>query len=187
VSGVCAHLSGRKLAPDIRPALAGGRADEASRYVGQPYIVRPAVAADRHGTAAAEIGAIDQQPANAGGSHLAEGDLLGGHAAIEARARRAGKRVPVRNSNIAKYLKLESKIVAGITGTGRMKRPSDMEVSPLGRHAADAIRRARKLPIGHARNNLRQLAIGLIWLDRNGLKANVRDRLDAMMKDQARD
>jgi hypothetical protein len=68
-----------------------------------------------------------------------------------------------------------------------MKRPSDMEVSPLRRHAADALRRARKLPIGHARNNLRQLAIGLLWLDRKGLKANVQDRLDAMMKDQALD
>jgi hypothetical protein len=62
-----------------------------------------------------------------------------------------------------------------------------MKVSPLRRHAADALLRARKLPIGHARNDLRQLAIGLLWLDRHGLKANVQDRLDTVMKDQARD
>jgi DNA-directed RNA polymerase specialized sigma24 family protein len=41
-----------------------------------------------------------------------------------------------------------------------MKNPSDMAVSPLRRHAADALRRARKLPIGHERNNLRQLGYG---------------------------
>ena len=68
-----------------------------------------------------------------------------------------------------------------------MKRPSDMKVSPLRRHAADALRRARKLPLGHARNDLRQLAMGLLWLDRKGLKPNVQARLDAVMKDQAID
>lgn len=32
-------------------------------------------------------------------------------------------------------------------------------------HAADALRRARRLPVGPARNDLRQLAIGLRFLD----------------------
>jgi hypothetical protein len=40
--------------------------------------------------------------------------------------------------------------------------------SPLRRQAADALRRARKLPVGPARNDLRQLAIGLRWLDDRG-------------------
>jgi hypothetical protein len=49
------------------------------------------------------------------------------------------------------------------------KRPETSAPSPLRQHAADALRRARKLPVGHARNDLRQLAIGLLWLDRRGL------------------
>jgi hypothetical protein len=47
------------------------------------------------------------------------------------------------------------------TGTADITTPS-----PLKRHAADALRRARKLPVGHARNDLRQLAMGLLWLER---------------------
>jgi hypothetical protein len=46
-------------------------------------------------------------------------------------------------------------------------------ISPIRRHAADALRRARKLPIGHARNDLRQLAIGLLWLEKRGFVATV--------------
>jgi hypothetical protein len=42
----------------------------------------------------------------------------------------------------------------------------DQSVSPLILHAADASRRARKLPVGAARNDLRQLAIGLRGLHR---------------------
>jgi hypothetical protein len=49
------------------------------------------------------------------------------------------------------------------------KKPADIVPSPLRRHAADALRRARQLPVGHARNDLRQLAVGLLWLDRRGL------------------
>jgi hypothetical protein len=49
-------------------------------------------------------------------------------------------------------------------------------VSPLRQHAADALRRARKLPVVPARNDLRQLAIGLLWLDRRGLDAKVTSR-----------
>lgn len=49
------------------------------------------------------------------------------------------------------------------------KAPEATAPSPLRRHAADALRRARELPVGHARNDLRQLAIGLLWLERGGL------------------
>jgi hypothetical protein len=61
-----------------------------------------------------------------------------------------------------------------------MERPSDGEASPLRRHAADVLRRARKLPIGHERNDLRQLAIGLLWLERRGLETTVQDPLSAL-------
>jgi hypothetical protein len=49
------------------------------------------------------------------------------------------------------------------------RRPSEVEVSPLRRHAADALRRARKLPIGHERDDLRQLGAGLLWLDKRNI------------------
>jgi len=51
-----------------------------------------------------------------------------------------------------------------------------MAVSPLRTQAADALRRARKLPVGPDRNDLRQLAVGLRFLDKKRLKANVGDR-----------
>ena len=44
-------------------------------------------------------------------------------------------------------------------------------VSPIRRQAADALRRARRLPIGHDRNDLRQLALGLLWLEKRGFVA----------------
>ena len=48
-------------------------------------------------------------------------------------------------------------------------------VSPLKRHAGDALRQARKLPVGHAsRNDLRRLALGLLWLERKGLQTTDR-------------
>jgi len=50
------------------------------------------------------------------------------------------------------------------------------EESPLRRQAADALRQARKLPVGHARNDLRQLALGLRWLEKRGFVAVVQDR-----------
>jgi hypothetical protein len=62
-----------------------------------------------------------------------------------------------------------------------MKRLSDENASPLRRHAADALRRARKLPVGHGRNDLRQLAMGLLWLEKKNLRAKVRDRLTAIV------
>jgi hypothetical protein len=62
-----------------------------------------------------------------------------------------------------------------------MQRPSDTQISPLRRQAADALRRARKLPVGHARNDLRQLASGLLWLDKRNLQATVQDRVTAIL------
>jgi hypothetical protein len=51
--------------------------------------------------------------------------------------------------------------------TGAPERPS---CSPLRRQMADVLRRARKLPVGPDRNDLRQLAMGLRWLERNGFE-----------------
>lgn len=45
--------------------------------------------------------------------------------------------------------------------------------SPIILHAADALRRARKLPIGAARNDLRQLARELRELHRTGAYAGL--------------
>jgi hypothetical protein len=53
-----------------------------------------------------------------------------------------------------------------------MKHPSDMAVSPLRRQAAEALRRARKLPVGSDRNELRQLAVGLRFLDEQRRKGS---------------
>jgi hypothetical protein len=45
--------------------------------------------------------------------------------------------------------------------------------SPFRRQAADALRKARALPIGPERNDLRQLAIGLLGLERKGFDAKL--------------
>jgi hypothetical protein len=60
-----------------------------------------------------------------------------------------------------------------------MKQPKGVAISVIRRHAADALRRARKLPIGQARNELRQLAICLLWLEKKGMTARVQDSLAA--------
>jgi len=57
-----------------------------------------------------------------------------------------------------------------------MSKTSITVIPPIRRQAADALRRARKLPIGHARNDLRQLALGLLWLEKRGFVAVVEDR-----------
>jgi hypothetical protein len=49
----------------------------------------------------------------------------------------------------------------------------------LEQQAADALRRARRLPIGADRNDLRQLAMGLLWLHRNGMDALMDQRSSA--------
>jgi hypothetical protein len=58
----------------------------------------------------------------------------------------------------------------------------EQHASPLRKHAADALRRARKLPVGHDRNDLRQLAIGLLWLDRKGLQLTAKDHVAALLE-----
>ncbi len=62
-----------------------------------------------------------------------------------------------------------------------MKRPSDIQPSPLRRQAADVLHRARKLPVGHARNDLRQLASGLLWLDKRNREAPLQDQVNAIL------
>lgn len=57
-----------------------------------------------------------------------------------------------------------------------MKNSSDEAMTPLKQHAVDVLRRARKLPIGPHRNDLRQLAMGLRRLDREGIGAMFYDR-----------
>jgi hypothetical protein len=54
--------------------------------------------------------------------------------------------------------------------------PTERNMSPLEQQAADALRRARRLPIGTSRNDLRQLAMGLLWLHRNGMRALEQER-----------
>ena len=56
----------------------------------------------------------------------------------------------------------------------------ERKLSPLEQQAADALRRARRLPVGAHRNDLRQLAVGLLWLHRNGMVALVEDRRAAL-------
>ena len=43
------------------------------------------------------------------------------------------------------------------------------------------LRRARRLPVGHARNDLRQLASGLLWLDKRNREATLQDRVNAIL------
>jgi len=52
------------------------------------------------------------------------------------------------------------------------------ELSALEQQAADVLRRARRLPVGAHRNDLRQLAVGLLWLHRDGMDAFTRQRLE---------
>jgi hypothetical protein len=56
----------------------------------------------------------------------------------------------------------------------------ERKLSPLEQQAADALRRARRLPVGAHRNDLRQLAVGLLWLHRKGMVALVEDRRAAL-------
>ena len=63
----------------------------------------------------------------------------------------------------------------------------EQERSVLERQAADALRRARRLPIGPHRNDLRQLGVGLLWLHRNGMIKLVKDREGHLHHDAAVD
>ncbi len=55
----------------------------------------------------------------------------------------------------------------------------ERSLSALEEQAAAALRRARRLPVGAERNDLRQLAMGLLWLHRNGMEALMKQRLTA--------
>jgi hypothetical protein len=67
-----------------------------------------------------------------------------------------------------------------VTNGGKME-------SPIRKQAAEVLRRARRLPVGADRNDLRQLAIGLLWLDRKGLSAKVQEHAGALgsLRDEA--
>ena len=54
-----------------------------------------------------------------------------------------------------------------------MKTPSDMAASPVLRQAADTLRRARKLPHGPHKNDLRLLGFELLRLHKMGQRANL--------------
>jgi hypothetical protein len=56
-----------------------------------------------------------------------------------------------------------------------MKTPSEFATSFLRKRATQALRQARKLPVGPDRNDLRQLAVGLIWLRKKGLATRALD------------
>ena len=58
----------------------------------------------------------------------------------------------------------------------RLERHEKRRLSALEEQAAHALRRARRLPVGAERNDLRQLAMGLLWLHRNGMDALVKQR-----------
>jgi hypothetical protein len=58
----------------------------------------------------------------------------------------------------------------------RLGQYVERSLSALEEQAAAALRRARRLPIGAERNDLRQLAMGLLWLHRNGMEALVKQR-----------
>jgi hypothetical protein len=64
-----------EIRADISASSAASLAGKARLYFGQPNIVRPWVAADRFPMAALVISAIDQETANARGTHFSEGDL----------------------------------------------------------------------------------------------------------------
>ena len=60
---------------------------------------------------------------------------------------------------------------------------TERKLSPLEMQAADALRRARRLPVGPHRDDLRKLATGLLWLHRNGMEALAQRRSNAVVAD----
>ena len=57
-----------------------------------------------------------------------------------------------------------------------MKTLSDLAASPLRRQIAETLRRARELPPGPHRNDLLQLASGLLLLHKTSVVANPQNR-----------
>ena len=61
-------------------------------------------------------------------------------------------------------------------------------LSTLRRQRLDVLRRARRLPVGADRNDLRQLAVGLRYLEQKGMAANVQhpgSLLEALQRQDA--
>ena len=54
-----------------------------------------------------------------------------------------------------------------------MKKPPKAAATPLREQAASILRRARALPPGPYKNDLRQLGVGLLRLYKFGMRANV--------------
>jgi hypothetical protein len=61
----------------------------------------------------------------------------------------------------------------------------ERKLSALEEQAANALLRARRLPIGADRNDLRQLARGLLWLHRNGMDALMKQRSPSRLSTEA--
>lgn len=80
---VAAGLFQLKSGPDLCPALATGATDETRLDIRQAHVVRLPVGAKGNATAAPVVGAIDEDAAHAGVTHVAEGDLLGPHDAFQ--------------------------------------------------------------------------------------------------------
>jgi hypothetical protein len=88
---------------DVGTPPAATLAGEPGFDVREPDIIAPSVAADRRPMAALIIGAIDQETANAAGTHFSEGDFLagegGGHLNRPSSARRRFPNVSFSNRN----------------------------------------------------------------------------------------
>jgi hypothetical protein len=66
----------------------------------------------------------------------------------------------------------------------RLGRHVERRLTALEEQAAAVLRRARRLPVGAERNDLRQLAMGLLWLHRNGMDALVKQRSASRLTDE---
>jgi len=76
LSGI--SLDRTPIGANVGTTPTAGLTGELRLQLGQADIVRPLIGGDRGPVRAAIVGAIDQQAANAGGSHFGEGDLLAG-------------------------------------------------------------------------------------------------------------
>ena len=112
-----------------------------------------------------------------------EGGFPHGTRKVSSLARSSGYTLQISRESGAGQTRKTFRVYRGACATvgSAMQRPSDIQISPLRWQAADALRRARKRPVGHDRNNLRQLASGLLWLDKRNLQATVQDRVTAFL------
>ena len=70
-------LAPAEVRPDVCSAPPASGADETRLKVGLPNVIRPGIGAGRDVMRTVIVAAIDQDAANAGFAHLAEGDPLG--------------------------------------------------------------------------------------------------------------